>query len=91
MPFSIASSTTRTGSISPATPCDAHAQQSNKGVIFLPTPKPLLSIEKGGHDIAAPSQKTHERPSYERASFALSGFAATPRDGRLIARKPLTR
>jgi hypothetical protein len=47
-------------------------------MIFLPAPKPLSKTENRGTDIAAPSQKTHQRPSYGLASFALSGFCRNP-------------
>jgi hypothetical protein len=60
-------------------------------MIFLPAPKPLSKTENRGTDIAAPSQKTHQRPSYGLGSFALSGFCRNP--AKLAPRpcKPLAR
>src|ERR1700730_15614479 len=53
-PFSIASFTTRSGSISPATACDAYASTKH---------------QKRGYRHSGPSQKTHHRPSYGLASL----------------------
>jgi hypothetical protein len=60
-------------------------------MIFLPAPKPLSKTENRGTDIAAPSQKTHQRPSYGLGSFALSGFCRNPAKLAPRARKPLAR
>jgi hypothetical protein len=60
-------------------------------MIFLPAPKPLSKTENRGTDIAAPSQKTHQRPSYGLGSFALSGFCRNPAKLAPRPRKPLAR
>ena len=49
---------------------------------FLAPPKCRRRSKTGGPDIAASSQKTHQRPSYGLASFALSGFCRTPSETR---------
>jgi len=51
-------------------------------VTFLAPPKCRRRSKTGGPDIAASSQKTHQRPSYGLASFALSGFCRTPSETR---------
>jgi hypothetical protein len=38
----------------------------------------MPTIKKRGADIATPSQKKHQRPSYGLALFALSGFCRDP-------------
>jgi hypothetical protein len=43
----------------------------------------------GGTDIAAASQKTHQRPPYGLASLTQGPFRANPAVNRLIASKPL--
>src|SRR6516165_307970 len=64
MPFSIASFTTHTGSISVAIACDAHAPTEHQRSDLASVAKKLSTMKKGGYRIAAPSQKKHQRPSY---------------------------
>jgi hypothetical protein len=65
-----------------ATACGAHPSAKH-----LPPDAKTAETENGGTDIAAPSQKTHQRPPYGLASLTQGPFRANPALNRLIARK----
>jgi hypothetical protein len=55
----------------------------------LPPDAKTFETGNGGTDIAAASQKTHQRPPYGLASLTQGPFRANPALNRLIAGKPL--
>ena len=91
MPFSIASYTTRTVSISPATACDAHAppkpQRSDLAAVAQTAPYE----KKGGYQPSDRCGKTRQGASYGLTACALSQFCGNLRQTGLHARKPLAR